>query len=185
MEQRALMPCSQIERKKRRSAFFRRNLRPISLKSAVLAGIGGFSGIALLGLLWGATTIPLLIAPFGATCVLLFAAPSSPMAQPANVIGGHLVTTSIAVFLADILPNGAWYAVPFAVGLAIAAMALLRLTHPPAGANPIVASTGEIETAFLVVPVMLGAVLLVIVATVFHLATSAEYPAHKDDANSK
>jgi len=77
------------------------------------------------------------MAPFGATCVLLFSTPSSPLSQLANVIGGHFVSTAIGLLLQNFLP-AEWWSLGLAVGLAIAAMAALRVTHPPARADPLV-----------------------------------------------
>ena len=57
--------------------------------TAAVSGLGGFIVITLLALLTADFHTLLLIAPFGASCVLVFALPQSPLAQPRNVIGGH------------------------------------------------------------------------------------------------
>jgi len=101
------------------------------------AGLGGLLAIATVAWLSYVTGNLLLMAPFGATCVLLFSVPGSPLSQPANVIGGHLVSTAIGLLLHVLLPVE-WWSLGLAVGLAIAAMAALRVTHPPAGADPLV-----------------------------------------------
>ncbi|MEN8207594.1 MAG: HPP family protein, partial [Pseudomonadota bacterium] len=101
------------------------------------AGMGGLLAISAVAWLSHVTGNPLLMAPFGATCVLLFSVPNSPLSQPANVIGGHLVSTAIGLMLHMLLPLE-WWSLGLAVGLAIAAMAALRVTHPPAGADPLV-----------------------------------------------
>ena len=101
------------------------------------SGLGGLLAIAIVAWLSVATGNPLLMAPFGATCVLLFSVPSSPLSQPANVFGGHMVSTAIGLSLHMFLPVE-WWSLGLAVGLSIAAMAALRVTHPPAGADPLV-----------------------------------------------
>lgn len=103
-------------------------------RAAAIAGLGGFIVIFALAELSKLSGAALLIAPFGASCVLVFALPASPLAQPRNVIGGHLVSTAVglvAFMVFGTTPLG------FAtgVGLAIAAMLLTRTTHPPAGAS--------------------------------------------------
>lgn len=147
----------------------------INVKGAVIAGFGGGLGIALLGFLTIASGHPLLMAPFGASCVLLFSAARSPLSQPPNVVGGHFVATLISLLLRLYLPNE-WWAVALAVGLAIFAMALLRITHPPAGADPIVVFLSHPGFGFLFMPVLVGSLLLVALASLYHAATSTRYP---------
>ena len=118
------------------------------------------------------------MAPFGASCVLLFSVSGSPLSQPANVIGGHVVATLVGLVLRLLLPNE-WWAAALAVGLAIALMAALRVTHPPAGADPLVVFATDPSFGFLVLPVLSGAVVLVSVATLFHKSSGTVYPAKK------
>ena len=79
----------------------------------------------------------LLIAPFGASCVLVFALPQSPLAQPRNVIGGHMISTLVGLCAYHLI-GASPLSFGLAVGLAIAAMLLTAPLHPPAGADPIV-----------------------------------------------
>lgn len=140
------------------------------------AGIGAALALAFIAWLGEHSGTPLLIAPFGATCVLLFAQPDSPLSQPANVIGGHLLSTALALALDPMLPDTP-ISIAVAVGAAIAAMLLLRLTHPPAGADPLLVMTQHPGVHFLVAPVLMGAVVLVAIATVVHrLPPARVYP---------
>ncbi|MDN3612058.1 HPP family protein [Vibrio ostreicida] len=129
--------------------------------------IGGTLGVLCLCLLGHYSGVPWLMAPFGATCVILFAAPTSPLAQPRNVIGGHFITASIG--LAALYGFGDSYIVmSLAVGVAIMAMQSLRAVHPPAGANPIMiilAGKSMVGLSFLLTPVLVGSLLLVIIAS--------------------
>lgn len=131
------------------------------------AGLGGLIGIGLIGLLAELSNAPLLIAPFGASCVLLFSVPNSPLSQPANVVGGHLLATALALILHMILPDS-WWSVALAVGLAICLMSLVRLTHPPAGADPIVVFSTSPGFEFVIFPILIGSILLVGAATLYH-----------------
>lgn len=90
------------------------------------SGLGGLLAIAAVAWLSVVTGNPLLMAPFGATCVLLFSVPNSPLSQPANVFGGHIVSTVIGLLLHMFLPVE-WWSLGLAVGLSIAAMAALRV----------------------------------------------------------
>lgn len=120
---------------------------------------------------------PLLVAPLAASAVLVFAAHDSPMAQPANVIGGHLLSTTTALAVAEVLPPS-WWAMALAVGLAIALMTLTRLTHPPAGADALVVTALHPGWSYLLFPIASGAVLLVAAAVLVHrmVPTRRPYP---------
>lgn len=133
------------------------------MKDVVWSFAGGMFGIALLGALSQYLSQPLLIAPFGATCVLMFAVPESPLAQPRNIVGGHLLSASIglAVFM---LCGGHWWSLGLAVGGAIAAMQVCRVTHPPAGATTLVAVSTGASWTFLLMPVLAGALTLTALA---------------------
>lgn len=158
--------------------FFRRVLPPPKLHVALLAGLGGVFGIGVLALLTQNTNAVLLMAPLGASCVLLFAAPGAPLSQPANVLGGHFVAALVGLIFASALPDS-WWAVALAVGAAISAMSLLRVTHPPAGANPIVIFASDPNWLFLIFPVLSGAALLVLIAVIYHRFTKLSYPVTK------
>ena len=93
-----------------------------TLTALVKAGVGGLLAIATIAWLGQLTGSPLLIAPFGATCVLLFSVPASPLSQPVNVIGGHLVSSAVGLSLHTLLPME-WWSLGLAVGMAITVMA--------------------------------------------------------------
>ena len=138
-----------------------------SFACVIKAGFGGALAIATLVLLGYTSDSVLLMAPFGATCVLLFSLPRSPLSQPINVIGGHMVSIIIGLALHSFLPME-WWSLSLAVGMAIAAMAALRVTHPPAGADPIVVFLSSPGWEYIVFPVALGSIVLVITAWAFH-----------------
>ncbi len=131
------------------------------------AGLGGALGIAGIGLLGDLTAMPLLLAPFGASSVLLFALPDSPLSQPANVIGGHIIAALMSLALASLLPH-TWWAAGMAVGLVIAVTAALRLTHPPAGADPLVVFLGAPAADVFMGSVIVGSLFLVVTAVLIH-----------------
>jgi CBS-domain-containing membrane protein len=150
-------------------------LRP-RFSVALASFIGGACGIFILGGLSNLAGDPLLMAPFGATCVLLFAAPESAFAQPRAVIGGQVIATIIALGVLSIFGTP-WWAMPLAVGAAMGAMQLTHTVHPPAGATPIVILLSAPGWRFLVTPVVAGSATLVLVAFGFHnLARRRSYP---------
>ena len=150
-----------------------------SLPTVIKSGLGGVLAIGMVAWLSYVTGHLLLMAPFGATCVLLFSVPDSPLSQPANVVGGHLVSTAIGLLLHTLLPME-WWSLGLAVGLAIAAMAALRVTHPPAGADPLVVFLDSPGWSYLGLPVASGSLVLVLIAWLFHgLPPRTAYPAHE------
>ncbi len=147
--------------------------------------IGAIIGMAAVGSLATVTHLPLLIAPFGASAVLLFGQPKSPLAQPANVVGGYLVTALLALAVTTLFP-GMWLAGAVGVGLAIALMQLLRVTHPPAGAVPLVAIAGQMNGVVLLEVAMIGSVLLVAIATLHHLIPPRQqYPIRIEESPAR
>jgi len=143
----------------------------------VKSGVGAIIGMTLVGAVAALTGYPMLIAPLGATAVLLFAQPGSPLAQPANVFGGYALAVVLATIAVLLWPEHHWWVATILVGVVIAAMLLLRVTHPPAGAVPLVAVTGPIAPGTLAGAVLAGAACLVAVAIVHHrLPPRINYP---------
>jgi len=144
---------------------------------SLISGAGGMLAIWLLAQIARTADLALLIAPFGASCVLLFALPSSPLAQPRNVIGGHLVSSFIGLSVLTLLGAGP-LACALGVGLAITAMQFSGTLHPPAGADPLVVILNGAGWSFLALPVLAGTTSLVLLAMLYHrLVSRRAYPA--------
>lgn len=154
-----------------------RRLQPVTdVRTVVKSGLGGAVAISLVAMMSEVSGVSWLMAPFGATCVLLFSVPTSPLSQPVNVVGGHFVSTLIGLLVLMILPV-TWWSMAIAVGLAIAVMAALRVTHPPAGADPLVVMMAGAGFDYLIFPTLLGSLALVLVAIVVHrIAPVTPYP---------
>ncbi|MEI8177584.1 HPP family protein [Aestuariivirga sp.] len=150
-----------------------------------IACLGALIGIGLAGLATGWVVgneghLPLLVAPLGASAVLLFAVPSSPLAQPWSIIGGNTVSALVGIAIAHFVPDKA-IAAALAVAGAIAVMSLLRCLHPPGGAASLLGVLGGPAAAsysfgFALVPVALNSVLLVITGLLFHRFSRHSYP---------
>lgn len=136
-------------------------------RHALSAGLGGALAIALLAVVNGTEALPLLIPPFGASCVLVFGVAASPFARPRNVIGGHFVSAAVGIAAVAVLGAGA-LGMAAGVGLAIAAMILTDTIHPPAGANPIVVAITGAGWPFLIAPVLIGAAGIVVAGLVYN-----------------
>lgn len=153
------------------------NTRRSSMAPLALRGlIGGTVTIALLGLVGSSLHEIVLIAPFGASCVLLFAAPESPFAQPRNLVCGHLITASVGMAVLWLFGNAAW-AIGLAVGIVIALMELTGTVHPPAGANPVVIMlAGKVKLGFLLMPILLGVGILLVMALAINNVLGRRWP---------
>ncbi|MDG4883063.1 HPP family protein [Mesorhizobium sp. WSM4884] len=165
-----------------------------TLRERLTACIGATIGIALTGVISGLAMgsgphVAMLVAPMGASAVLLFAVPSSPLAQPWSIIGGNTISALVGVTVAHFVHNPV-IASGLAVALAIAAMSFTRSLHPPGGAaaltgvlgGPAVAAAGFV---FPFVPVALNSIILVTLGFLFHKLSRRNYPhVHQPAANS-
>jgi len=146
-----------------------------SWQEIVIDLLGSAAAVGVLALITDVTKMPLLWAPFGGTLVLIFAAQRSPYAQPINVLGGHLLAASISLVMVWLLPHNTW-TLMLTVGVVIAAMRLARLTHPPAGANPIVIYLAQ-PTWWVVLPALaIGSLAILLLGFLIHRMTRTEYP---------
>ena len=173
-----------------------RSLGPVAtvpLTESGRAALGAMLGIGIAALLATAATDGLflrhfvLMAPFGATATLIFAAPNSPLAQPWPVFVGTLVSALVAVAVSMAVPQTV-VAAPLAVALAIFVMALCRATHPPGGAVALMvplAGPAHADPAWPFLPLALGTLLLIGIGVLFARATGRRYPfRHVGDANA-
>jgi CBS domain-containing membrane protein len=146
---------------------------------------GALIGVLVTGLvtrlaLGSSAGLPQLIAPMGASAVLLFALPASPMAQPWSIIGGNMISATIGVACAQWIGDPV-AAAAVAITAAIAAMFALRCLHPPSGAIALTAVLGgpAIQAqgfAFVLHPVGINSLLLLVIAILFNNATRRRYP---------
>lgn len=170
----------------RRFRIFRPLLAGATLKDRLVACLGALIGVGLTGLV--ARTVlghePLLTlmlaAPMGASAVLLFAVPASPLAQPWPIVGGNTLSALVGVAVFHLVREP-MLAAGLAVALAIAAMSLARCLHPPGGAvaltavigGPMVAAHGYM---FALAPIALDCVVLLAVGWLFHRVSGHSYP---------
>lgn len=138
-----------------------------SVGISLIAWAGALIAIGALGFLSEATHAPLMLASFGASCVLLFGYPESHFSQPRNTLGGHLIAAAIGLACVALLGDH-WTAMAVAVATAIALMKLTRTVHPPAGSTAIIAVHLHPDLSFLLLPVLSGAALLVVLAALYN-----------------
>ncbi|HWU50015.1 MAG TPA: HPP family protein [Asticcacaulis sp.] len=153
----------------------------VSFGERLRASLGGAIGIALTGMIClsfagQAHLSPWLVAPLGASAVLVFAVPSSPLAQPWSVVGGNTVSAVMGVAMCNLVPDPVM-AAALAVGLAIAAMFTFRCLHPPGGAMALlVVLTHTKAPVFILFPACANSLLLVGAGLVWNNLTRRSYP---------
>ncbi|KQT43050.1 hypothetical protein ASG43_16120 [Aureimonas sp. Leaf454] len=161
------------------------DLPRLSPRERIRSAAGALIGILATGLVARAAVgegaaLPVLIAPMGASAVLLFAVPASPLAQPWSILGGNLVAAFVGVTAARLVADP-MLAAALAISVAIAAMIPLRCLHPPSGAVALTAVLGGpaitgLGYGFLAWPVAANSLLLLGTALLFNNLTGRTYP---------
>ena len=143
-----------------------------------LAGIFSIITIGVLTILTYKTSYGVfLIASFGSTMVLLYGYPESPFAQPKNIILGHFLTALIGIIFLNFSPLPIFLNIPLAVGFGVMFMILFKVTHPPAGGNPIIVIIGSVSFDYLLTPVLIGSIIVVMFGIIINkFLFKKEYP---------
>ena len=151
--------------------------------------LGSFVGIGLLGFIQSkylsTSDNVLLIGSFGASSVLIYGVINSPLAQPRNLIGGHVICALIGVTVHKLIPGEVWLSSALAVSISIVVMQITKTLHPPGGATALIANIGSTKILalgywYVICPVLVGATILLLVAIFFNNRTShRSYPRNK------
>jgi CBS domain-containing membrane protein len=153
--------------------------------------LGGFLGIAIIGLIQSAQVSELdnvfLIGSFGASAVLIYGVTNSPLAQPRNLVGGHLVSALVGVTVHQLIPGPPWFTAALAVSLAIVGMQITKTLHPPGGATALIANIGSekiksLGFMYIISPVLSGVLILLLIALIVNnIPTHRQYPYKRID----
>ena len=148
------------------------------INKSVLAGFFSAITIGALTLLTYKTQFGIfLIASFGSSMVLLFGYPESPFAQPKNIFFGHLLTSSVGIFFLYLIPLPLYIIIPISVGFGVGLMILLKITHPPAGGNPIIVIMGSVSFDYLINPIISGSIIILVFGIILNrLILKKKYP---------
>lgn len=157
----------------------------VSFKERLRSAIGALIGILTTGLVCklavgNDAALPILIAPIGASAVLLFAVPASPLAQPWSIIGGNVIAALVGVCVALLIRNP-FVAASVAIAVAVALMMTFHCVHPPSGAVALTAVLGghgiqDLGFGFVLWPVGANSALLLTVAVLFNTLVGRSYP---------
>jgi CBS-domain-containing membrane protein len=149
----------------------------VGLTEMVWSWLGAFLGIGAVAFLnyhfLEGTPLVLIVGSFGASAVLIYGAVKSPLAQPRNLLGGHILSALIGVAAFKLLHGHLWLAAAMAVATSLAVMHATKTLHPPGGATALIAViSGEKITDlgffYAIMPVGAGALILLLVALIFN-----------------
>ena len=158
----------------------------VRLPEVFWSWIGSFFGLAAVALIHykilDQTGLMLIIGSFGASAVLIYGAIRSPLAQPRNLLGGHILSALIGVTTVKLLGGQPWLAAAIAVSTSIAVMHLTGTLHPPGGATALIAVIGgdsvhNLGYLYVLIPTALGAIVMLVVALIINnIPKNRKYP---------
>lgn len=158
----------------------------VALTEVLWSWFGSVIGIGICGYLSSVYFEPrdliLIIGSFGASAVLVYGAIKSPLAQPRNLIGGHIISGIVGVASYQLFGEIIWIAAALGVSFAIAAMLVTKTLHPPGGATALIAVIGgkkihDLGFLYAFVPAGAGALILLLVALLINnLSKNRKYP---------
>jgi CBS domain-containing membrane protein len=182
-------PIQKIKRSYRKTRYVLYKETLINFKEHFWAFLGSFIGIGIVAYMQSKTLphsdVVYLIGSFGASSVLIYGVIQSPLAQPRNLVGGHLISAIVGVTVAKFVPDILWLTAALSVSISIVLMQLTKTLHPPGGATALIAVTGSVEIKnlgywYVITPVLSGVLILLFVALIFNNMTpNRYYPNHK------
>jgi CBS-domain-containing membrane protein len=176
------MPVKTIKRNYRKVRYVLYRETMIDTKEHLLTFLGAFVGIGCIGFINSKYFVLndnlFLIGSFGASSVLIYGIINSPLAQPRNLVGGHLICALVGVTIHKLLPGAGelWLACALAVSVSIVLMQMTKTLHPPGGATALIANIGSekikaLGYVYVISPVLTGVLILLVVALLFNNIT--------------
>ena len=151
-------------------------IKVILAKEPLISSLGAFICISFIAFINSYDDFNIwLIPPFGATMVLVMAVHESPLAQPKNIFFGHVLSTASGVFI-FIFFGLSFISIGLAVAVSVWVMMVTKTIHPPAGANPIIVILGGKGAGFILLPVAVGAIIIILFAIIFNKILKRNYP---------
>jgi CBS-domain-containing membrane protein len=158
----------------------------VSLSEIIWSWAGAFLGIATVALIsykvLEGKGLTMIIGSFGASAVLIYGAIKSPLAQPRNLLGGHVFSALIGVSSYQLFQSHIWLAAAIAVATAVAFMHATKTLHPPGGATALIAVIGgesvhKLGYLYAIIPTAVGAsIMLVVALLVNNIPRNRRYP---------
>ena len=178
----------QIKRRLKRTQYIFYQETLVDFKDHFWSFLGAFFGIGIIAFLQSQQISEIenvfLIGSFGASSVLIYGAVNSPLAQPRNLIGGHVLSALVGVTVYKLCPEILWLNTSLAVAFSIVVMQITKTMHPPGGATALIAvlpaqKIQELGYWYALSPVLSGAIILLVVALIFNnIPKGRKYPHH-------
>ena len=141
-----------------------------------ISWLGSFLGIAVVAILAMVYKMPMLVASFGASAVLIYGVPDAPLSQPRNVFFGHTLSATVGV-LTYLLLGLSWWSAALGTAIALIVMLMTKTTHPPGGATALVAISTKASPMYILTPVAVGVLILLAIAILTNnLSPNRSYP---------
>ncbi|OCL88040.1 HPP family protein [Arcobacter porcinus] len=166
--------------------FKKTNQEKLDKENLLWSWIGSFLGLIAISFFHRDfledSDLTLVLASFGASAVLIYGAVNSPLAQPKNLILGHIISAIIGVSSYKLFGDNLLLASALAVSSSILAMQLTLTLHPPGGATALIAVIGtpqihQLGYIFVIVPVFSGAIILFLIAFIVNnIPKNRAYP---------
>ena len=158
----------------------------VGLSEILWSWIGSFLGISIVALIsfriLEGKGLTMIIGSFGASAILIYGAVKSPLAQPRNLLGGHVISALIGVTSYQVLHSHMWLAAAVAVATSLACMHATKTLHPPGGATALIAVIGgdsvhNLGYLYAIIPTAAGAsILLAVALLVNNIPKTRRYP---------
>tara|TARA_B100000427_G_scaffold262604_1_gene227291 strand:+ start:455 stop:925 length:471 start_codon:yes stop_codon:yes gene_type:complete len=148
-----------------------KNLEPIvsGLSAAIVIGVLAFLTLRTSAGIW-------LMFSFGATVFIVFVLYNLETAQPKNIFFGHLVSILVGIFFNEVM-GFSFYSLGLSVGVAITLMVYLKVMHPPAASNPLVALFMDLSYDFILFPVIIGTITIILMSILINrIILKRKYP---------
>ena len=143
----------------------------------IVSGISAAITISILAFLTLETSAGIwLMFSFGATVFIAFVLYDLETAQPKNIFFGHLVSILVGIIFNETI-GVSFYSLGLSVGVAVILMIYLKIMHPPAASNPLVALTMDLSFDFVLFPVVVGAIVIILMSILINkIVLKRNYP---------
>ena len=148
-----------------------KNIEPIAsgISAALVIGVLAFLTLKTSAGVW-------LMFSFGATVFIVFVLYNLETAQPKNIFFGHLVSVLVGIIFNETI-GFSFYSLGLSVGVAVALMVYLKVMHPPAASNPLVALFMDLSYDFILFPVIIGTITIIFMSILINrIILKRKYP---------
>lgn len=155
----------------------KKNSPTFKITEHFISAIGGLVAISFISIIAVLLGYPMVLGPIGASCLLVFVAYAGPFSQPRSIIGGHFISTLIALIVWDLF-GSTHLTIGLTLALVVFLMALSNMVHPPAAASAIVAINSQVGWGFLIT-IVVSSLLVVVFSVIYNnLFKNRQYPKH-------